>query len=194
LGIPVSIVTGFAADAIAQHVAARVPRPTLIANADFMVGSVVSLVCGLATVTGPLLLLDGDVCFHPDVLRNLVRAPADDALAIDVGTEFTDEQYMAGIDGARVTALRRGPVRGHEASGEWVGFAKLSAASTHALRARVEAQVAAGHTSGGYEDALASLLSAVRVAPVATGGLPWVEIDFPADLARATQLFAAASD
>ena len=191
LGMPVTIVTGFAAEAISRHVAGRTRAPACVFNAEFTLGSVVSLARGLATLTGPLLLLDGDVCFHPDILRHLVDAPAADALAVDVGTVFTDEQYMAGIDDDRVTELRRGVVAGHGASGEWVGFAKLGAASAAELRARVDAQVAAGDTGGGYEDALASLLPDFIVHPVATAGLPWVEIDFPDDLARAVELHAA---
>ncbi len=191
LGIPVTIVTGFEADAITRHVAGRTPVPGFVFNPEFTLGSVVSLARGLATLTGPLLLLDGDVCFHPDILRRLVSEPADNALAVDVGTVFTDEQYMAGIDDDRVTVLRRGAVTGHTASGEWVGFAKLAASGVAELRARLAAQLAAGQNTTGYEDALASLLAEVDVRAMPTAGLPWVEIDFPADLARARELWAA---
>lgn len=190
LEVPTTIVTGFAADDIARHVAGRALVPRLVFNPTFALGSVVSLARGLAALRGPLLLLDGDVCFHPDILRRLVGDPASDALAVDVGTVFTDEQYMAGIDENRVTALRRGAVTGHGASGEWVGFAKLAASRAAALATRVDAQVAAGQNATGYEDALASLLPEVVVRPVPTAGLAWVEIDFPADLARARELWA----
>ena len=108
---------------------------------------------------------------------------------MDVGTEFTDEQYMAGLRGDRVVRLRRGRVDGHDAYGEWVGFTKLSAASGARLRAAITAQIARGETSGGYEDALAGMLDDVAFIAVPTGGLPWVEVDFADDLARARTLF-----
>jgi choline kinase len=69
-----------------------------------------------------------------------------------------------------------------------VGFARLDASTVVALRHAITAQIAAGETAGGYEDALASILGASDVRCVATEGLPWVEIDFPEDFRRAETL------
>lgn len=190
LGVPVSIVVGFGASHIHTHVAQRAVRPTLIHNSRFVEGSIVSLKVGLESVSGDLLLLDGDVAFTPSLLRQLLQSAAPNALLVDVGTEFTDEQYMAGINHNRVMTLRRGPVPGHESHGEWIGFAKLSAAAVESFHLLIQQQVLRGETSGGYEDALAQLLQTIPFAAVPTDGAPWVEIDFPADLARAHQLFA----
>jgi choline kinase len=117
-----------------------------------------------------------------------------DALLVDVGTRFTDEQYMTGIAAGRVAALRRGPADGFDDQGEWVGFARLRAARAAALREGVARRIAAGATAGGYEDELAALcVAAGDVTVVPTDGLPWVEIDFPADLERARALFSTAA-
>lgn len=194
LSVPVTVVVGHAATRIEAHVSSRIRPPTLVTNARFLEGSVVSLATGLAamgvdSVSGDMLLLDGDVAFAPALLSKLLQHPADNALLIDIGTVFTDEQYMAGINDQRVVALRRGPADGHEAQGEWVGFAKLSAITAAEFRAAVEAQIARGATSGGYEDSLAGLLARTVFAAVPTDGEPWVEIDFAADLERARTLF-----
>jgi choline kinase len=190
LGIAATVVVGFRGDAVSKRLTELALRhaPTVVTNPDYELGSIVSLACGLDIVDGDILLMDGDVLFHPDLLERLVRAPDANALLVDVGTEFTGEEYMAGVDAGRVTELRRAAVPGHEATGEWMGFARLDAASVEALRAAIDRQVAAGETAGGYEDALASILGATDVRCVGTEGLPWVEIDFPEDVRRAETL------
>lgn len=193
LSVPATIVIGHAAEAIRSHVAARATRPSLVMNDRYVEGSVVSLAAGLATLDDDLLLLDGDVAFAPSLLDALHPAPASDALLVDLDGVFTDEQYMAGVRDGCVVALRRAALTaadGHQRQGEWVGFAKLSAAAVAQLCAAVDQQIARGGAGGGYEDALAGLLASVRFACVPTAGAPWVEIDFPADLARARELFA----
>jgi choline kinase len=190
LGIAATVVVGFRGDAVSKRLADLAPdrAPTVVTNPDYELGSILSLARALEVVDGEIVLMDGDVLFHSDLLRKLVEEPRENALLVDVGTEFTGEEYMAGIDTGRVTELRRAAVPGHDASGEWVGFARLSAPAVVKLRDAIAARIAAGETAGGYEDALASILSETDMRCVATGGLPWVEIDFPEDLERAETL------
>jgi choline kinase len=190
LGIAATVVVGFRGDAVTARLAELAPRhaPAIVANPDYELGSILSLARGLESVTGDLLLMDGDVLFAPELLERLVRAPHASALLVDVGTEFTGEEYMAGVDGGRVTELRRAAVPGHETSGEWVGFARLDATAADALRAAIATRIAAGETGVGYEDALASILPSSDVRCVETGGMPWIEIDFPEDALRADRL------
>ncbi|MGV3707244.1 MAG: NTP transferase domain-containing protein [Gemmatimonas sp.] len=205
LQIPVTIVVGHGAEHIREHVAERNKSgshaTSLVQNDRYLEGSIVSLQCGLSAcrdmVSGnrefdeDLLLLDGDVAFTESLLPSLAHSAFANAMLVDVGTVFTDEQYMAGINAGRVQMLRRGPADGHEQQGEWVGFAKLSAGAVVALHAAIDAQIASGESRGGYEDALAGLLAAHRFDVVPTDGLPWVEIDFPDDLERALRLFGS---
>lgn len=189
LGVPVTIGVGHRAEHIAKHVG---DRARLVTNPDYRLGSVTTLAHSLRALPGDaeLLLLDGDV-FAPASFFSTLAAHDGNALLVDIGTEFTDEQYMAGITGGRVRQLRRGPVPGHEQHGEWVGFARLTAPAVAALRAGVEAQVTRGDVKGGYEDALAAILSTQTVTALPTQGAPWVEIDFAADLERARELARA---
>lgn len=192
IGIPATVVVGFRGDAVRRRVAALKPRnaPIVVTNPAYQQGSILSLACGLEGTTGDIILMDGDVLFHPDLLHRLVNSPQPNALLVDVGAEFTGEEYMAGIDAGRVSELRRAAVPGHDAVGEWVGFARLDAAAVESLRTAIAARIAKGETAGGYEDALASILPAHDVRCVPTDGLPWIEIDFPEDAARAATLLA----
>ncbi|MGH7655661.1 MAG: NTP transferase domain-containing protein [Gemmatimonadaceae bacterium] len=191
LGVAATVVVGFRGEIVSQRVAELAPRhaPTVVTNPDYERGSILSLARALDVVEGEILLMDGDVLFHPDLLSRLVAPPHANALLVDVGTEFTGEEYMAGVDAGRVTELRRAAVPGHDTSGEWVGFARLDAAAVVRLRAAIAARIAAGETGGGYEDALASILGSSEVQCVGTEGLPWIEIDFPEDMLRAETLF-----
>jgi choline kinase len=190
LGIPATVVVGFRGELVRQRLDELAPQhaPTVVTNPEYERGSILSLAKGLGGVSEDILLMDGDVLFHPDLLTRLVNSPHANALLVDTGNAFTGEEYMTGIDGGRATELRRAAVPGHEATGEWVGFAKLDAASALQLRAAIATRIAAGDTSGGYEDALASILASREVKCVETGGLPWIEIDFPDDASRAETL------
>lgn len=193
-GIAATVVVGFHGDAVSKRLTELAPRraPTVVTNPDYELGSILSLARGLDGFTGDLLLMDGDVLFHPDLLTRLVNAGDASALLVDVGTEFTGEEYMAGIDAGRVTALRRAAVPDHEASGEWVGFARLDAPAVETLRAALGVRIAAGDTGGGYEDALASILGTSDVRCVDASDRPWIEIDFPEDARRAETLLMTA--
>jgi choline kinase len=193
LAIDTTVVVGYRADDVERRIRqiGTARTVTTLRNAEFELGSVVSLLHGLRASTGPLLLLDGDVLFHPALLERIAHSRHADALLVDVGSTFTGEEYMTGADrDGRAQALQRAPVVGYHATGEWVGFAKLSAATVDALRETVERQVARGDTGGGYEDALASLLPGRSVHVEPCDDLPWIEIDFPDDVERATRCAA----
>lgn len=187
LGVETTVVAGYRAEDLHERLATLAPRTAcrITVNDDFERGSILSLACGLAVVEGDVLLLDGDVLFHPDMLRRLVASESENSLLVDVGSAFTGEEYMTGLDDHRVNALARARVDGHEATGEWVGFARLGAAAVARLREAIHAQIAAGHTAGGYEDALALSLPEIVMRYQDVSDLPWVEIDFPADVERA---------
>lgn len=190
LGIETVVVAGYRADDVRARLEALAPRTpvSVVVNADYERGSILSLACGLETMDDALLLLDGDVIFHPALLARLATSPQENALLVDIGSTFTGEEYMAGVDAGRVTQLRRGPVEGHDAAGEWVGFCRLDRRSVTLFREAVRRQIAAGDTAGGYEDALAATLPLIDMRCEDASDLPWVEIDFPGDAERAEAL------
>lgn len=191
IGVGITIVAGYRAEDVQAHLARLAPTVgcRVVINEAYELGSIVSLARGLESVDGPLLLLDGDVLFHPDLLRRLAASAHDNALLVDVGSVFTGEEYMTGIESGRVRALRRAAVEGYAATGEWVGFARLNTDAVDRLRDAIGRQIAGGDTAGGYEDTLASLLPDVHVQVETAADLPWVEIDFPEDAARGEALF-----
>jgi len=73
------------------------------------------------------------------------------------------------------------------ARGEAVGILRLSADAAEVLRGILEEFIDTGKDSLEYEDAFRELASEVPIGVVEIGDLPWIEIDFEEDLARARQ-------
>ena len=69
--------------------------------------------------------------------------------------------------------------------GEAVGMLRLSAEAAEILRGILEEFIETGKDSVEYEEALRELAAEVPIGVVEMGDLPWVEIDFEEDLARA---------
>jgi choline kinase len=69
--------------------------------------------------------------------------------------------------------------------GEAVGIPRLSAEAAEVLRGILEEFIETGKDSLEYEDALRELAAEVPIGVLEMGDLPWIEIDFEADLARA---------
>ncbi len=185
----VAIVVGFHKEMVRDAVRDRLSGEVrLVDNPDFAEGSVLSLNRAAAELSGGALLMDGDVYFEEEVLRRLVAAPSADAVAIDTTSKSTGEEMMVGVRGGRIVDMGRSLTGDHDLVGEAVGFFKLGAEASQALRSIVREQVELGRRHLGYEDVLPHLFRRVRCVPVVIDGLRWVEIDFEDDLRRARQL------
>jgi choline kinase len=145
-----------------------------------------------------VVLADGDVLFAPSLLERVIRAPEPNVFLgepdfLDTGEE--QNLYLGPVPEAnppgerRVVALRRGvmgpPAAPYETRAEWVGFVKVGRAAGVELAGTLDAFVRQGRVEGDYEVALDRLLSHHRFVACPTGGLPWIEIDFPQDLQAA---------
>lgn len=188
--LPVRIVTGYKSDDIKTHVdSLNLSIPVEFRQNDrFELGSVLSLQIALEGIEEPILLLDGDVLFHPQLLQQFIECPHKNALLVDPESSFTNEEYMVGGEKGRAAALQRGAIENGPSIGEWVGFARLGKAETVLFKQAVDNQVAQGDVKGGYEDSLGSLLEQIPFHYELIHDLPWVEIDFVHDLKKARDL------
>src|SRR5262249_35112084 len=132
-------------------------------------GELHSLLCARAELTGPCVILYGDIIFEEPVLEKLVRSTADVAVGVDrafvdtphggvppppgpphrglTGTPAHRPRCLAAEEGGS-RVLRIGPeVRPEEAHGEFIGLAMLSAAGVRTLL-DVHAELAAHRAEG----------------------------------------------
>ncbi|HKB11661.1 MAG TPA: phosphocholine cytidylyltransferase family protein, partial [Vicinamibacterales bacterium] len=138
------------------------------------------------------LLLDGcvvlncDVLFHDQMLRDLLSSRDEDALLIASprGQRYGDEEMKIRVRRGCVVEISK-TLDPDEADGENVGIAKFGAAGARVLIEETTALVAAGAIREWLPLAFAALARRRPLHVVETRGYPWIEIDFPEDYWRA---------
>lgn len=164
-------------------------RVSFVENPRYREGSLVSLAVQGAWLRGgtPVLLMDGDVLYDQRMIASLLDAPGENILLLDREIEPGDEPVKICFRGDKIVDFRKRPEHVHDRHGESVGFFRFSAAMAAALAERCDAYVQSGQTGVEYEEAIRDLILAepARFSAVDITALPWVEIDFPADVQRA---------
>ncbi len=148
-------------------------------------GSITSLWRARGELDGDAVIMDADVLFHRQILERLVKSPHANALLMDESVKQTGEECMVVAQGGRVIALtKKMPLR-YDLAGEGVGFLKVRGTDAGSLIQSVGAHVERGQLDMEYEDALLEFFRDVKVGYERIGGLPWTEIDFEEDIAKA---------
>ena len=163
-----------------------------VINPRYELGSVLTVHTTAAALTrgGDVLLMDADVLYDGRMLDALVADDHADRLLLDRGFVPGDEPVKVCVRDGRVVEFRKRVPDGlvHDTIGESVGFFRLTEATARRFVAVVAGYVARDRADQPHEEALRDLLlgdpSAFDLADVT--GTPWIEIDFPDDVARAT--------
>ena len=137
----------------------------------------------------PVLLMVGDVLYDRRMLTRLLGAPGEAVHLVDRAIEPGDEPVKVCFRGEKIVDFRKLPEHAHDWHGESVGFFKFSPMMAALLADRCERRMAEGQASTEYEEAIRDLIlengNAFHACDVSD--LPWTEIDFPEDLARARE-------
>ena len=161
----------------------------LIENPRYREGSIVSLAVqrGRLTAGATVLLMDGDVLYDSRMIARLLAATPENVLLFDEAIEPGDEPVKICLNGRTIVDFAKLPDHPHERHGESVGFFRFSPGMAAALAERASAYVRAGRAGAEYEAALRELILAepARFGYEDISDLPWTEIDFEADVARA---------
>lgn len=187
----VSITIGYEGDMI-QDAVSRLRfdgRVRFVENPRYREGSLVSLWTQQAVLTSgaTVLVMDGDVLYDQRMIGRLLAAPAENVLLVDRVIEPGDEPVKICFRGEIIVDFRKKPEHAHDWHGESVGFFRFSPAMAKALAARCAWYVDQGNTSVEYEEAIRDLIleHPHRFGVEDISDLPWTEIDFDVDVARA---------
>jgi choline kinase len=189
----VTVGVGYRADDIvaAAEAAAFPGCIDFVPNPDYREGSVVTMAVlgeAMSTAGEPSLLMDADVLYDREILARLVASPHANCLLVDRDFEAGDEPVKVCIRGAgEIVDFRKIVDTPFDWCGESVGFFKWSPAKAAELAGRARDYLAGGRRDAPYEEVIRD---AILAAPAEFGfedvtGLAWLEIDFPADVARA---------
>ena len=161
-----------------------------IDNPDFREGTAVSLWCARdVLVSGaPVLFMDADVLYHPDLLRRLTAPPPGDRILLDRNFDAGDEPVKLCVREGQVVEFRKGAVADGDQVGEWPGFLTLAPATARVVAETLDAFIERGRRDAPMEEVIREVAldrcpGTFAVEDIT--GLPWIEIDFPEDLARA---------
>lgn len=184
------LTVGYAAAAIHAEVVrlGLEAQVRFVFNPRFREGSLISLACqGEALRAGtPVLVMDGDVLYDPELLGRLQAADGN-MLLVDRRIEPGDEPVKACFRAGRLVDFGKRPDDLGEWHGESVGFFRFSPSGAAALAEACEFRMARGPADADYEDAIRDLVVGRVEAfdAVEVSDLAWTEIDFPADVTRA---------
>ena len=170
------------------------PRPQVVLNMNFELGSVLTVHTVAAAMTrgGDVLLMDADVLYDERILRTLVAGSNPvNRLLIDREFEAGDEPVKLCVQGGVPIELRKQLAVDlkFDTIGESVGFFRFDQAGATRLAALVAGYADSGRAHMPHEEAVRDLIRerslVIEVADVT--GSPWIEIDFPIDVIRATE-------
>jgi choline kinase len=166
-------------------------RVRFVENARYRDGSMISLWAQQDVMRSgkPFVLMDGDVLYDRRMMQRLLAAPGEAVMLVDRTIEPGDEPVKICFRGDTIVDFRKKPEQPHDWHGESVGFFRFSPAMGEKLADACARRVAAGETATEYEEAIRDLILArprdFHAEDISD--LPWTEIDFPEDLARARQ-------
>jgi choline kinase len=170
------------------------PLPEIVLNMNFELGSVLTVhtIAEALTRGGDVLLMDADVLYDERILRALVAGSTPvNRLLIDRDFEAGDEPVKLCVQNGVPVELRKQLAADlqFDTIGESVGFFRFTQAGAQQLAELVAAYTDTGRPHMPHEEAVRDLLKErsqpIEVADVT--GFPWIEIDFPIDVDRATQ-------
>ena len=160
-------------------------RVNFLVNEQFHRGSISSLWIARMALVDDAIIMDADVLFHQEILRRLVQSPHENALLMDETVKQTGEECMVVVESGRVIALTKTMPVHYDYAGEGVGFLKVRHADAPHVVASLKTHVDRDDWQMEYEDALVGFFRDVKVGHEKIGGLPWTEIDFIEDVAKA---------
>jgi choline kinase len=177
----VVVVVGYGQELVRASLGGRV---TYVVNESFgETNSMVSFLLAAQRSHEDVVLMNGDVFFHPVFLSWLVAASGD-ALLYDSTSGDEDEHMKVRVrDGHLVKMSKVLPVE--DVCGENVGMLRLTRRTVEDLVLEARAIVAAGGKRSWFSAAVNRVAQDHRIECLDVAPWPWVEIDFPEDLARA---------
>jgi choline kinase len=175
------VVAGHRADDVR---AALPPGTPMVINPDYLeTDSLYSFWLARQELEEEVLVLNGDVLFHPVIARALVRRPRS-ALAYDSRSGREEEEMKLIIRGGGLAAMSK-KLAPERSCGENVGMVRLSGAATEAAFDAAGLLIAAGRSQDWVTAAFSRIARTHRIDCMDVAGLPWAEIDVPGDLDRA---------
>jgi len=187
----VAIVVGYEKEQIIAHVkrnhAKHKQKIHFIENPAFAItNNIYSLWLAIDWLRGDsFIVLNADVVFDPEILKHAVSPYAEISMIVD--PLWRDETMKVVIEGDRVIRMSK-KISQEYFSGTYIGITVFSRSIQDRFFGKVNGLINAARVNDFFNIAVQELADeGVRVGYTSTDGLPWAEIDDPADLTYAQQ-------
>lgn len=171
-----------------EHVQARCGRQIRYVENEIheQTNSLYSLWLTRDLLTDGFVVLNADVLFHTQLLVDLVSAPHENALLVSYEplTPLGEEEMKVKVRKGVVVDISK-HMSPAEADGENVGIVKFGPSGAALLIEHMDVLVSSGNLKEWAPRAFGAFAAAQPLHAISTRGFPWIEIDFPADYARA---------
>jgi choline kinase len=159
-------------------------------NANYEEGNIVTLwaLRDELCCDEPVLLMDADVLYDEELLERLVNTRHRNCLLLDRAFEPGDEPVKVCVRDGKIVEFRKWLSAEFDFCGESAGFYKLSAEVAERIIIQTELYLQQGRRHEPYEETIRDVLLTSPRGTFAVediSGMPWIEIDFAADIARA---------
>ena len=164
-------------------------RITIFRNTEFTKGSVISLVkaSNFFEHQEEMILMDGDVLYHHDILQRLVNSKKKNCFLLDRNIEKGEEPVKVCIKKDHIYDFGKKIKKDFDFYGESVGFFKFSYEISKELLIKAK-EVMRLDSNEMYEEAIRLIIKNTDLNNFGyedITNLPWIEIDFPKDLEKA---------
>ena len=185
----ITVVAGYLAEQIRTEVSASAcPAPVrVVLNPQFDRGSGLSALSAWDVFTSSAcLLMDADLLYGEELLERLLRTGSPNCLLVDGVLDDSGEEVKVVVDpDGRPCKLGKSAQPGDLVAGESIGIFRFDRPAGRLLADRLRSLCEADPDAE-HETAIDALMREVELASVRADGLPWIEIDFPEDVERAS--------
>ena len=182
----IHVVVGYGADSVRATCGTSV---SYIENICYhQTNSLFSLWIAREHMLDGFVVMNGDVLFHPQLLKNLLSSDYESALLISYcdreTTPLGDEEMKVRLRNGTVAEITKA-MNPKKADGENVGIGKFGPAGAKVLIEKMDELIGAGAHRDWAPRAFREFALERPLHAVGTCGFPWIEIDYPEDYARA---------
>ena len=188
----VTVIVGYYREMLTDHLNKTFPNLNfnfIINHHYFETNTAYSLyIARKALCSDSQVLMNADVVYPIDLLRQVVNSPFENVLAVDVKPCGRGEVKVIEGGEKKIVDIGKDLIES-QCLGEFIGVAKLSHSFTEMLAESLEQLITAGGKNDYFEAGIQPLLSKVDVHFEDVSEFPCLEIDFVEDLEEARKLY-----
>ena len=142
-------------------------------------------------VNNNFLLINSDVLFHSDILKDLKNSSKEGLiLSVDLYKKLGEEEMKVRIEEDLIVEISK-EINPKEADGEYIGLTRIDRDMSKLFFEILERTIKDKGTGVFYEEAFQGVIDeGHEVQYETTKRLPWIEIDTPEDLKIAREVIA----